>query len=226
MWNRMERVPMKKGFIFTTDAFVALTLISMVVIVIIYQLNIASALFPQQMQAHDFATDIMVTFSTLKMGEVTTGYPTLPQDMENSVLEQISKEALRDTDEGDAAAALIAQQLLIMGDKPMLPAQFGASIFVLNRDTGNWEEVKVRAAPYTRVQSSASYVLLGYSPDDQRNIYGTYSTPPYDYPPGESSTDYCSREQADTVVFPCEAQSVYDAGALMEPTFVRVVVWV
>jgi hypothetical protein len=228
----LERMPMKKGFIFTTDAFVALTLISMVVIVIIYQLNIPSALFPQQMQTHDFATDIMVSFTTLKMSEVETAVQPVKvfsYEEGNTVLEQIAKKALSGKTEDMTDARTIAQQLLIgSGANPMLPSQFGMSIFVREPDGAAWTEVKVREAPYTRVQSSASYVLLGYSQSAPRDP----GAPPYDYPPGEEDgTKYCSNGEpnpAPPVVLPCppKPNTVYQAGDLMHPTFVRVIVWV
>ncbi|MFA6036157.1 MAG: hypothetical protein WC759_04335, partial [Candidatus Micrarchaeia archaeon] len=159
-------MPMKRGFVFTTDAFVALTLISLVVLVIIYQLNIPSALFPQQMQTHDFATDIMVSFTTLKMSDVDTPAPELPYEQGNTVMEQIAKKALSSNVDDRADAEIIAQALLTGGTAPMLPSQFGVSIFVRNPDGTDWEEVIVRgkdspyvpgeqqAIPYTRVQSS------------------------------------------------------------------------
>lgn len=214
----------RKGFVFTTDAFVALTLIALVIVVIIYQLNIPSALFPQQMQTHDFATDIMIAFTGLRMDEISTVVPVLPEDRGNSVLAQIAKEALAGN---DVEAEQIAKDVLASGSKPLLPVQFGASIFVRNPVANAWEEVKVREAPYTRVQSAASYVLLGYSPGAARNPGET----PYDYPPEETDAEkepYCNNYDSDEVVLPCPAHpaSVFDAGELMDPAYVRVVVWV
>jgi len=222
----------RRGFVFTIDAFVALVLVAIVIGVIIYQLNIPSAFFPQQVQTYDYARDVVGTLSTLTIADAAgqssqaASYP--ESERGHTVLEQIAKEAL--TTGGGPRAELLAQELLADNSQssPMIPRQFGAKILVYSpaTPTDPWREVMVRDMPFTKIQSSASYVMLGYL-GRSRNANTDPMDALYDYPPGEASTDkVCYNPEAEEQV-PCIKPTVarYDPG---EPlvTFVRVIIWV
>jgi hypothetical protein len=232
--------PSKKGFVFTVDAFVALTLVILVIFVIVYQLNIPSAFFPQQTQTYNYARDVVSTLGTLTIRDLkdnsdfsslmfTLGYsdPVTTED-EHTILEQIAAETLQNP----ANAQTIAQALLASGSQPMIPAQFGAKITVDGQD------IIIRGTdvvPFTRIQSTASYVLMGYT--SSRNP----GAPRYDYPAYEpENKKYCSDcpdclpddNQDDFVngpAFPCDVYfqtSSYEPGVITEtPIIVRVSVW-
>ena len=219
------RMSSKKGFVFTVDAFVALTLVILVIFVIVYQLNIPSAFFPQQSQTYNYARDVISTLSTLTIRDLkdnsdfsslmfTLGYsdPVTTED-EHTVLEQIAKEAMNGN---TVQAELIAQELLTSGDSPLLPGQFGAKITVDGQDIFIRDPYTV---PFTRIQSSASYVLVGYR--ESRNP----SQSRYDYPLDNPDPLYCNGgEGARPCVDPLLG-SRYDAGTLIDAAIVRVSVW-
>ena len=163
--------PDKRGFVFTIDAFVALVLVSLIILVIVYQLNIPSAFFPQQAQTYDYARDVVGTLSASTIGDLklTGGYPQAdsysPTEDEHTVLEQMAKEILNNNNPG---ALALATQLLTSGTSPLIPVQYGVKIGVKNA-AGSWQEITVRDRPFTRIQSSANYVIDGHSRDSNHN---------------------------------------------------------
>lgn len=220
----------RRGFIFTTDAFIALALVSMVILVIIYQLNIPSALFAQQAQTYDYASDAVLTFGQITIGNLRatgdlpnpSGFPA--SEDQNTVLEQIAKDRISGDASDNARAELLASQLLASGTEPLIPAQFGASIFVFDSGagaTGAWKEVQVREKQYTRVQSAASRVLLSFASSRDN------TAPPYNYPPDDAvGSPYCQFADDPTATLPCvQSFGPTDIPEALGPTFVRVVIW-
>ncbi|MDO8339549.1 MAG: hypothetical protein Q7T16_02730 [Candidatus Burarchaeum sp.] len=255
----------KKGFVFTVDAFVALTLVVLVIFVIVYQLNIPSAFFPQQSQTYNYARDVVSTLSTLtiknlkdnndKLGDplydmlLDSGYayvldingdpiPYLPITTEDdhTVLEQIAKEA-RITDRKEVARLIAVNLLASDADndsttsgKPMIPEQFGVKISIEGYPDA---DVIVRDKPFTKIQSSASYVLMGYTASRDPRV------PRYDYPSYvPENRKYCSDGTSDGApgdidsnqpALPCAVffqDTNYEPGAITEtPLIVRVSVW-
>ena len=217
--------PDKRGFVFTIDAFVALVLVSLIILVIVYQLNIPSAFFPQQAQTYDYARDVVGTLSASTIGDLklTGGYPQAdsysPTEDEHTVLEQMAKEILNNNNPG---ALALATQLLTSGTSPLIPVQYGVKIGVKNA-AGSWQEITVRDRPFTRIQSSANYVIAGYLVSRNPN-----SASRYDYPPNAPLSTYC--DGSDNVAMPCAPLASYGTGryvggSLLGPTMVRVSVW-
>ncbi len=220
----------KQGFIFTVDAFVALILVSLIIFVIVYQLSIPSAFFSQQVQTYDYARDVVGTLSTLTIGDLKSGpdsniwIPIYPEESEDdhTVIEQIVKEHLN----GDAGRRDQLISLLTTGTSPLIPERYGASISV--KVGNNWQEIAVPGrdtVPFTRIQSSASYVLMGYAtsftPDEESN---------FDYPVNSPNADYCAGGGG---VMPCADFAfgqdgddlTYTGGTLLGPTVIRVNIW-
>ena len=217
----------KKGFVFTVDAFVALTLVVLVIAVVVYQLNIPSAFFPQQSQTYNYARDVVSPLSTLTIGELKANgqapnamsqYSTSTLEDDHTVLEQIAKEAAVNS----VQAQLIAQELLAYDAvqlQPFIPKQFGAKISIDGTD------IIIRDKPFTKIQSSASYVIVGYAQSKNPG------TSPYDYPPENGLTPdkyVCSDGDPDTLSVPCDVfldTTRYTPGVILGPSRVTVSIW-
>ncbi|VVC02948.1 Uncharacterised protein [Candidatus Burarchaeum australiense] len=240
----------KRGFVFTFDAFVSLVLAVSIVSIIIYQLNTPSSFFPQQAQTYDYARDVMGTLSTMTIKELKgtpyfggltngLGYsdPVTTED-DHMVLEQIVKEFRA----GNCNAAnALARTLLATGDRPLIPEQFGASITLIDPSSGAalsctdpgtgavMQHVTIRdTVPFTKMQSSASYVLLGYTRSKDPG-HSEYDYPPYEDPTGPNGFDkHCSSNFDPYSNVPCNIYTpgypAYQAGETAV-TLVRVNVW-
>ena len=224
----------KRGFVFTLDAFMALALIALVIVVITYQLNIPSTFFPQHVQTYNYASDIVGTLSTLTIGELRqtsnlvqdnpsdtdTFYPPIEDD--HIILEQLAKDMLSEEEAIQDRAEALAKGLLAdpSSSSPLLPEQFGMKVSVKD-SAGNWVELFVREKSFTKLQSTASFVLFGYL--ESRN---PSSVSPYDYPPLDPDPAYCAGGGGtQPCTTPSGSDGYYEGGELLGPTTVRVGVW-
>lgn len=205
-----------KGFTFTFDAFIAITLAIVVIFLLISIVNQPTSLVPLQDQTFDAARDTLRSLEVLTVqnvrenGQVDKALmdQVSQLDNNNSMLIQLAKEELGGR---HALADAIAQQLL----ETRVPPQFGIALQVL--DSGaNWLTIYNSTlagrpgALYTGVQSSAQRVVLGYvtSPNP--------GAPYYNYQPTCVGTQ--------TVCAP--PVTVFKRGTFFGPTIIRALAWV
>ncbi len=210
-----------KGFIFTLDAFISLTLILFGIFTLILLLNAQKTYYTSYEQTYDLARDSLDGLDAFKLKDASqTSHITRihdpllfdQRDLENTPLEEIARLASL----GDSAdlqnAGAIADEFL----NDTIPSQYCYRLDFFDVELNKWVPVNSvdRAASTSctrppQIQAAASKVVNGYE------LYDEPGGSPFSYSTCSGGKYPCGREQ-----------STFVPGVMYGPTNIRLVVWI
>ncbi|MEW6328563.1 MAG: hypothetical protein AB1468_00450 [Candidatus Micrarchaeota archaeon] len=226
----MTRTALRRGFVFTVDAFVALLLALVLIPALMFFVHIPGVYYERFEQVQDVARDAMTSLSVMPLSafenspnytianltyaELKNGadkYAAVERNVSASVLEQIAVS----WSNGDTRFCGLSQEFL----ERMIPRQYGFSLLVYNSSSGSWETLysssvgcgggATRTVQYARAQFAEVRVVSGVK------LHGNYTSSKFEY-------NSCHGGQ-----IPCEPiEGQIDFEKLLPPLALKLVVWV